>query len=246
MLKKYALWFLLVFSLVFNDAECAPTIQIPSSCVGGNTCQFYPEYVLVDGITATPYSSSNPVPVSGTSTISGPLPAGTNIIGKVGIDQTTPGTTNKVSIGTDGTVIANLGTIGAAATAANQSSQLTQETTTATNTGNIPTKGLATAANSTPIVQAKVVITDISSTIATGGTSQTLRTGNASDREIELFNNDATEPLCINPTGGSASLTAAGNICIQPLQYYSNTLNNQTITIIAATTGHIYTSTVRQ
>jgi hypothetical protein len=35
------------------------------------------------------------------------LPAGSNIIGKVGIDQTTPGTTNKVSIGTDGTVAFN-------------------------------------------------------------------------------------------------------------------------------------------
>lgn len=32
------------------------------------------------------------------------LVAGTALIGKVGIDQTTPGTTNKVSIGTDGTV----------------------------------------------------------------------------------------------------------------------------------------------
>lgn len=35
------------------------------------------------------------------------LPAGTAVIGKVGIDQTTPGTTNKVSIGTDGTVAIN-------------------------------------------------------------------------------------------------------------------------------------------
>ncbi len=32
------------------------------------------------------------------------IAAGTAIIGKVGIDQTTPGTTNKVSIGTDGVV----------------------------------------------------------------------------------------------------------------------------------------------
>lgn len=32
------------------------------------------------------------------------LVAGTALVGKVGIDQTTPGTTNKVSIGTDGTV----------------------------------------------------------------------------------------------------------------------------------------------
>lgn len=35
------------------------------------------------------------------------LAAGTAIIGKVGIDQTTPGTTNKVNIGTDGTVTIN-------------------------------------------------------------------------------------------------------------------------------------------
>lgn len=38
----------------------------------------------------------------------------------VKIDQTTPGTTNKVSIGTDGAVIANIGTSGSLATAAKQ------------------------------------------------------------------------------------------------------------------------------
>lgn len=38
--------------------------------------------------------------------------AGTALIGKVGIDQTTPGTTNKVSIGTDGTVTLGAGTAG--------------------------------------------------------------------------------------------------------------------------------------
>jgi hypothetical protein len=35
------------------------------------------------------------------------LQAGAALVGKVGIDQTTPGTTNKVSIGTDGTVALN-------------------------------------------------------------------------------------------------------------------------------------------
>lgn len=34
-------------------------------------------------------------------TVSAPLPAGTNLLGKVGIDQTSPGTTNKVSLGSD-------------------------------------------------------------------------------------------------------------------------------------------------
>jgi hypothetical protein len=43
-------------------------------------------------------------------TISGALGTGSNVIGKVSIDQTTPGTTNLVSIGTNGTVTANAGT----------------------------------------------------------------------------------------------------------------------------------------
>lgn len=42
-------------------------------------------------------------------TVTGSLPAGSNLIGKVGIDQTTPGTTNLVSIGTNGTVAIGAG-----------------------------------------------------------------------------------------------------------------------------------------
>lgn len=44
-----------------------------------------------------PVGTSTPLPVTGSVTSSGPTPAGTNIIGQVGIDQTTPGTTNLVS-----------------------------------------------------------------------------------------------------------------------------------------------------
>jgi len=40
-------------------------------------------------------------------TVTAALPAGTNVIGKVGIDQTTPGTTNLVNIGTNGGVAIN-------------------------------------------------------------------------------------------------------------------------------------------
>jgi hypothetical protein len=40
------------------------------------------------------------------------LVASSAIIGKVGIDQTTPGTTNKVNIGTDGSVTLAAGTAG--------------------------------------------------------------------------------------------------------------------------------------
>ena len=53
------------------------------------------------------------VPVTGTITavtaITNALPSGTNLLGKVGIDQTTDGTTNKVSLGSD-TVTVDLGT----------------------------------------------------------------------------------------------------------------------------------------
>ena len=50
---------------------------------------------------------SQAVTNAGTFAAQATLQAGTNIAGKFGIDQTTPGTTNKVSIGTDGTVALN-------------------------------------------------------------------------------------------------------------------------------------------
>jgi hypothetical protein len=45
--------------------------------------------------------------VSAVTAITNALPVGANVIGKVGIDQTTPGTTNRVDIGTNGTVAIN-------------------------------------------------------------------------------------------------------------------------------------------
>lgn len=48
--------------------------------------------------------------VSAVTAITNALPAGTNLIGKVGIDQTTPGTTNRVDIGTVNSVAPAFGT----------------------------------------------------------------------------------------------------------------------------------------
>lgn len=45
--------------------------------------------------------------VGAVTSITNALPTGSNVIGKISVDQTTPGTTNKVSIGTDGTVTVN-------------------------------------------------------------------------------------------------------------------------------------------
>jgi hypothetical protein len=47
------------------------------------------------------------------------LPAGAALVGKVGIDQTTPGTTNKVSIGSDGVVVLGAGSAAVGKLAAN-------------------------------------------------------------------------------------------------------------------------------
>lgn len=85
---------------------------------------------MAGGLPVSIASDQSAIPVSGTvaATQSGTwnigaittlptLPAGTNVIGKVAIDQTTPGTTNKVDIGNTGTVAAtqsgtwNIGTI---------------------------------------------------------------------------------------------------------------------------------------
>lgn len=66
------------------------------------------------GVTSPVSLATLPALVAGTANIGDvdvltlpALVAGTALIGKVGIDQTTPGTTNKVSIGTDGTVAIN-------------------------------------------------------------------------------------------------------------------------------------------
>src|SRR6266850_5642151 len=69
-------------------------------------------------------------------TITGALPAGTNIIGKVGIDQTTPGTTNLVALG------------------ANQSVNVAQFGGTSTSTGQVAVSVAPVTATNTALVTA--------------------------------------------------------------------------------------------
>jgi hypothetical protein len=70
-----------------------------------------------DGVTPFSIKQGNVPPNVGDTAIvttqRDPLPTGTNVLGKVGIDQTTPGTTNKVSIGSDGSVTVLGGTLAA-------------------------------------------------------------------------------------------------------------------------------------
>lgn len=62
--------------------------------------------------------SSRAQTISGGSGIAGAIPAGSSIIGKVGVDQTTPGTTNGVAIApTSGTAAGITSVVSASAEA---------------------------------------------------------------------------------------------------------------------------------
>lgn len=111
----------------------------------------------------------------------GALGAGSAIIGKVGIDQTTPGTTNGVQVNAAlPTGTNSIGQVTANAGANLNTSALALETggnlaTIVTNTNKIPSKGAATSANATPVtlasdqgtLSAPIFVTDIPNT--TGG-----------------------------------------------------------------------------
>ena len=114
-------------------------------------------------------------------TITGALPAGTNIIGKVGIDQTTPGTTNLVSIGTNGTVAINaalpagansIGTVVNGAGVANMGyvrtlpSSCTQSTTFSSSTVGVAT-GAGTSVSSTTTCVTLVYVNNITNSPVT-------------------------------------------------------------------------------
>ena len=61
-------------------------------------------FLLAGTFAAHATNNFNTLDTAPSVSVSGALPTGTNVIGKVGIDQTTPGTTNKVDIGTNGVV----------------------------------------------------------------------------------------------------------------------------------------------
>lgn len=100
--------------------------------------------------------------------INGSIPAGTNLVGKVGIDQTTPGTTNGISIvGVNGaTALAGTGAVGTGA------QRVAVGTDTATIAGSAPVKGGVPVVNGGSFYQAvaasQTATTLQSSTGATG------------------------------------------------------------------------------
>ena len=96
--------------------------------------------------------------------------------------------------------------------------------------------------------------TDDSGTIATGGASQTLAAANANRKYLVISNPpDAAsqgiataEKICVNFTS-AASLTSAGSFCLGPGVTWvmggpGGFVSTELVTVIGATTGHIYTA----
>ena len=95
---------------------------------------------------------------------------------------------------------------------------------------------------------------DRSGTITAGSSSQTLAAANASRKYLLISNPpDAAsqgiataEKLCFNFTS-AASLTAAGSVCLTPgvtaiFSALGGFVSTELVTVIGATTGHIYTA----
>lgn len=169
--------------------------------------------------------------------------------GTVDIDQTTPGTTDSVTVKAS----AGIGSLTETAPATDTASsglngrlqRIAQRLTSLI--ASIPSQGIAVASSSLPVVvAAATTYADASSTITTGGTAQTALASNTSRRRFEIQNIDTTnELLCFSFTG-TASLTDPGSFQLSPASasvpggYYSGEATGA-ISIIASTTGHKFT-----
>ena len=147
-------------------------------------------------VTGTFWQATQPVSLAtNTPTIA----AGSAIIGKVGIDQTTPGTTNLVSIGTNGTVAINAAlptganTIGAVNIAASQTIAVTQATAASL-------AATVTPVTPTPFALNSAATTNATSVKASAGTlfTATVSNSGAAAAFLKLYN------LATAPTVGTS------------------------------------------
>lgn len=175
-------------------------------------------------------------------------PAGTNIIGKTGIDQTTPGTTNKVSIGTDGTV-GITGTVPLPTGAATSALQTTGNTSLTTISGQLPTSlGAKMTANSMAVNMASDQVVNVAPPTLTKGTqgstgisTQDLKDAGRSQVMLsweEMTGTAAAESSLTNFTLGSnagVALSAATSYTVTT----GKTLRIQTVTIYCKTTSTV-------
>lgn len=182
------------------------------------------------------------------------IPAGSSVIGKVGVDQTTPGTTNGVSlVGVNAaTALAGNGVTGTGSPRVTIASDNTPFSVITNNTQwggtNVVTGGVAGsvgvggAPNITP--------TDCSGSITAGGTAQNAFAAGATKRGFTIANL-STDLMWISFNGTAAantsgsyalnpgSSTTAGGSFITPVGFGMNTA----LSVVAATTGDKFSCT---
>lgn len=184
-------------------------------------------------------------------TITNPLPAGTNLLGTIGIDQTTPGTTNKVNIGSDGVVGLASGSNVIGSLSSNQSVNISQINGVTTSVGNgisgTGVQRVTIASDSTGTVFATQTgtwnINNISGTVSlpTGAATSLLQT----DGNSSLSNIDTKTPALGQTTmAGSTPVTIASNQTALPItdNAGSLTIDNPTLSI---TGGGVESSALR-
>lgn len=187
----------------------------------------------------------------GSVTFSGSLPAGTNAIGTVGVTSLPALAAGSNAIGTVGvtalpalpTGANTIGTVnigGSLPAGANALGSVTIGGSLPTGSNTIGTVNISGGTISA--VPADVALTDGSGTITTGGTSQQIFAAN-STRNYLFVQNLSSADEYIN--FGSAATTGAGSIKLisgASFVMESNTITNQTVNIIGATTGQSFTA----
>lgn len=188
-----------------------------------------------------------PLPVGAMSQTGGTvgLVAGSALVGKFGIDQTTPGATNAVNLrNVSGTEI------GTSAMPVQISLANTAPNATAVKVDNSavtqPVSGAVTA------VSAQAAATARGATITAGGSSQTLMAANGSRKALIVQNPctaaeqgiAAAENLAVNLTAAASLSTSANLAVLEPcgsvsLGIGSGVVSTEPVTVNAVTTGHV-------
>jgi hypothetical protein len=147
------------------------------------------------------------------------LSAGSALVGKMGIDQTTPGTTNKVSIGTDGTV-----TVNALTNASVVKAQLQD------NAGTAITLGQKAMTSSVPVVLAS----DQTVIPASQSGTWTMQPGNTPNTSPWLFSiHDGTNKAKVTAASTAAAAADLG-VVVSTSPNGGNPCQNPSATLVSA------------
>jgi hypothetical protein len=178
------------------------------------------------------------------TSVSAAIPAGTAVIGKVGIDQTTPGTTNLVALAANQSVneaqingVTPLMGNGVTGTGSQRVTVASDNTPFATKIDQT-TPGTTNAVTTSP--NARTIVTLDVKTVTTGGTAVAALTAGHKTAGGWIQNpSNATINLCINEIGTATGTTSSGDTtCIIPGQTYNLIPSGGAVSVISSDSSH--------